>query len=234
MTNPNNTNESAEAGGEDCPAAVSQAAMARTLEAVERQLAELAPLSTRFDELAATVGQLAQVALGIEAATEDRPSKVAPSWLDFDPKGRRRRGPARPARRVGRRGVPALPRRDSGFPECWLWHPEIVEELLWLTPGLAGRLRPRRPGDACWGLARPATPRRHAPDQGLRRRLLPGGAPARHGPAPPRRRGPRRRRDRRGRGVVGHRPRRARTGAHRRADRPGQPSPPATPPRTRR
>jgi len=30
---------------------------------------------------------------------------------------------------------------DAALPECWLWHPDVVEELQWLSGAWAGRLR---------------------------------------------------------------------------------------------
>jgi hypothetical protein len=139
MSTPNNTSNPAGADAEDCPAAVSQAAMARTLDAVEHQLAELAPLSTRFDELAATVGQLAQYVLGVEAATDDRPSKVAPSWLDIDHEAPSRWAAedilARLTPWVG--GI-YLRYSDAKLPDCWLWHPDVVEELISLHAAWLG------------------------------------------------------------------------------------------------
>jgi hypothetical protein len=130
MTSTNNQNP---AEAEDCPAAVSQAGLARALEALERRVAELAPVSKRLDELAATVSQLAQVALGAETAKDDRPSKVAPSWLDIDHEG--------PSWWAGHEilgqlapwiGGVYLRYSDAKLPDCWLWHPDVVEELLWL------------------------------------------------------------------------------------------------------
>ena len=129
------TNNSEPAGheGEDCPAAVSQAAMARTVEALEHQVAQLAPVAKRVDELAVIVGQLAQVTLGAEAAKDDRPSKVPPSWLDIDHESPSRWAAddilARLAPWVG--GV-YLRYSDAKLPDCWLWHPDVVEELICL------------------------------------------------------------------------------------------------------
>jgi hypothetical protein len=120
-------------GGEDCPTAGSLAGLARTLEALERQVAELAPVGKRVDELAATVAQLAQVALGAEAAKADRPSKVAPSWLDID-----HESPTRWAaddilvRLTPWVGGVYLRYSDAKLPDCWLWHPDVVEELICL------------------------------------------------------------------------------------------------------
>jgi hypothetical protein len=127
------TNDQPAAEAEDCPVAVSQAGLARALDALEHRVGELTPLSRRVDEMAATVSQLAQVTLGTESAADDRPSKVAPSWLDID-----HEGPSRLfARDILDRLTPwvagiYLRYSDARLPDCWLWHPDVVEELLWL------------------------------------------------------------------------------------------------------
>jgi hypothetical protein len=119
--------------GEDCPTAASLAGLARTLEALEHRVAELAPVAKRVDELAATVGQLAQVTLGAQTAKEDRISKVAPSWLDIDHESPSRFAAddilARLTPWVG--GI-YLRYSDAKLPDCWLWHPDVVEELICL------------------------------------------------------------------------------------------------------
>ena len=68
---------------------------------------------------------------------------------------------------------------DAALPSCWLWHPSVVEELLWLRRSWTrsihrehGRDLPRR------GLARPAAPRRRDPHPRAERRSLLAG-PAR-------------------------------------------------------
>jgi len=131
MSTPTNISNPAGDKNEDCPAAVSLAGLARTLEALEHQVAELAPVSKRVDELAATVGQLAQVTLGAEAAKDDRPSRVPPSWLDADggPRGQL------VAQDILDRLTPwvggvYLRYSDAKLPDCWLWHSDVVEELI--------------------------------------------------------------------------------------------------------
>jgi hypothetical protein len=133
MTTPTNNSKPARPEGEDCPAAVSQAAMARNLEALAHQVAELAPLSKTVDELVATVAQLAQVALGAEAGKDGRPSKVAPSWLDAEAGGKGQLI----AQDILDRLTPwvggvYLRYSDAKLPDCWLWHPDVVEELICL------------------------------------------------------------------------------------------------------
>jgi len=101
------------------------------LEALERRVAELAPVAKRVDELAATVNQLAQHTLATSGADDDAPSKVAPSWLDAstDVRGFSDEILMTLAGWVG--GI-YLRYSDAKLPDCWLWHPDVVEELIWL------------------------------------------------------------------------------------------------------
>jgi hypothetical protein len=36
----------------------------------------------------------------------------------------------------------------SGFPDCWMWHPDVVEELLWLHRAWLAAYSPGAPGSA--------------------------------------------------------------------------------------
>src|SRR5262249_47018486 len=107
----------------------------------------------------------------------------------------------------------------SGFPECWMWHPDVVEELLWLHHGWLAAYSP--------GASRTAVGERHDPQRPggggriprLRGDVLAGGAQ----PRPrPRHAGPshadrgRRRGDRR---VVDHLARPSWSDSDPRADR---------------
>jgi len=128
------TNGHASAGspdGEDCPAAVSLAGLARTVEALDRRVGELAGVGKRVDELGALVARLAQqTATG---ATRDAASPVAPSWLDPDREGPSHWAAEQILDKLSRwvAGV-YLRYSDARLPECWLWHPDVIEELLWL------------------------------------------------------------------------------------------------------
>jgi hypothetical protein len=139
------------AEGEDCPAAVSQAGLARAVEVLERRVAELARGGKRVDELAAIIERLAQQAAA--GAATDSPSKVAPSWLDHEPTP-----PGDPrssqdaedmlttlAKWVG--GI-YLRYSDARLPDCWLWHPDVVEELLWLHAAWLAAYDPDSPVSA--------------------------------------------------------------------------------------
>lgn len=88
------------------------------------------------------------------------------------------------------------------LPECWLWHPEVVEELLWLMQAWRKRLLRPSVDPRRRRLARPASARRGPSHHRLRRQLLPGQPPPGPGRRPDRR-GPDRRRCRRHRRLVG-------------------------------
>jgi hypothetical protein len=121
-----NTNDQPTAEGEDCPAAVSLAGLARTIEALDHrggQLAgELAQVGKRADDLAALVTRLAQqVTAQSTTNNNDGPSKVAPSWLDIDAES--------PSRWAGQEILDRLNRwvagvylrySDARLPDCWL------------------------------------------------------------------------------------------------------------------
>lgn len=100
-----------------------------TTSTTEALPAEIDVVAARIDDVARTVSQLADVV----AATPPRASpSPAPSWLA---------APADPA--AVHRVLSSLcawlgrvflryPDGAAALPECWLWHPEVVEELLWL------------------------------------------------------------------------------------------------------
>ena len=121
-----------------------------------------------------------------------------------------------------------------GLPECWLWHPDVVEELVWLRHAWFDAYKS---GDASVrggrGLARPAPPRRRPPDRRLHQGLLPRKPPAR--PGHRRATGADGRRHRPDRHLVGQPPDRARPGPHRPAAagrRDGRPARPRRCPMT--
>jgi hypothetical protein len=105
------------------------AGLAREVDGLRRGLDPLAGLPTRVDDLARTVAQLADAL----SAAPPRPGPTpSPSWL---------------AAAADREATQALlealcgwlgrvflryPDGAAVLPECWLWHPDVVEELLWL------------------------------------------------------------------------------------------------------
>jgi hypothetical protein len=108
------------------------AGLARELEQLRLDQHRLQTLPGRVDELAKLVQQLADTLAADNPSA--RPSQVAPSWLDHDP------GPVDDGRPpvelltmlAGWIAGIYLRYSDARLPDCWLWHPDVVEELLWL------------------------------------------------------------------------------------------------------
>ena len=105
------------------------AGLAREVEALRRAVDQATSVAGRVEDLAAVVARIAEDAA---ASAEADPGVVLPSWLDF-------------ADDVPEAGVLLdglvewmavvylrYPDAVQGLPACWLWHPDVVEELLWL------------------------------------------------------------------------------------------------------
>ena len=121
------------------------AGLAREVEQVQRRLAGLADLPGRVDKLAGTVTELADT---LAAGTPADPSQVAPSWLDFaSGSGAETRQAERLLDRLaGWVGAVYVRYTDARhLPECWLWHPDVVEELLWLHAAWIAAYHPEAP-----------------------------------------------------------------------------------------
>jgi len=121
--------------GDECAGLVSVTALARTVEVLERRVADLAPVAERVEELGAMLTRLAQLVTAPAKATGG-PSMVAPSWLDLarDPRPSDTRADAEDILAMLTGWVAGIYLRysDAKLPDCWLWHPDVVEELLWL------------------------------------------------------------------------------------------------------
>jgi len=118
--------------GADCPTATSVGGLARDLEALRRDVTGLSGLGRRVEELGQLVTRLADATT---AATTTGPagSDGVVSWLDAD-LDRNDPGVAEAILTRLAQWVAGVYLRypDANLPDCWLWHPEIVEELLWL------------------------------------------------------------------------------------------------------
>ncbi|WP_370588576.1 hypothetical protein [Pseudonocardia sp. C8] len=105
------------------------AGLARELDALRRAVAELEPVPGQVEALAKLVGELSQA---LAAVTARRRIPAAPSWLlaptDPDHVARLLDELCAWLETVFLR----YPDGAQVLPECWLWHPEVVEELLWL------------------------------------------------------------------------------------------------------
>jgi hypothetical protein len=113
-------------GGEE-PGPV--AGLARQVDALRRQVEPLTELRERVDDLA---GLLAELTETVTALTARRGPTPCPSWLVLPTDDE-----------IARRALGELvtwleivylcyPDAAQGLPECWCWHPDVVEELLWL------------------------------------------------------------------------------------------------------
>jgi hypothetical protein len=119
--------------------AAAVAGLAREVEALRRGVAQLAGLPRRVQEVADLVARLAD-----QAATgpTDGAGEGTVTWLDL-PEQHPQPGYATPAevdaevqlaRLMSWIGDIYLRYSDAakGLPGCWLWHPDVVEELCWL------------------------------------------------------------------------------------------------------
>jgi len=116
-------------GGSEFARVEAVAGLAREVEGLRRAVDPLRDVGGRVDDLARVVAGLADAV----AASSKRPGPTpAPSWLML---------PADPA--VVEQLLGELcgwlhaiflryPDGASALPECWLWHPDVVEELVWL------------------------------------------------------------------------------------------------------
>ena len=114
------------------------AGLAREVEALRRGVAELRDLPRRVEQLAAMVARLAEQA----AAPGDDAADGTVTWLDLPddnaPPSTNGRAVVEAelvlARLVEWMGRVYLRYADAArsLPACWLWHPEVVEELVWL------------------------------------------------------------------------------------------------------
>ncbi len=105
------------------------AGLAREVDGLRRVVEPLRGLPNRVDDLTRLTGDLTTT---VAALTARRAAAPCPSWLLL---------PADPAlaggvleELVGWLGVVYLRYPDGAdhLPECWVWHPDVVEELLWL------------------------------------------------------------------------------------------------------
>lgn len=108
------------------------AEVAREVDGLRRSLEPLAGTTERVDDLTRAVADLADTVTEALAPAAARPRATpAPSWLiaptDHDAVARVLGELCTWLHRVYLRYGDA-----AGLPECWLWHPEVVEELLWL------------------------------------------------------------------------------------------------------
>ena len=134
------------------PPGAAVAGLAREVEALRRRLDQLQSLPVRVEQLADLLARQAETVAAADAAPA---TPASPSWLDL-PTDPGRPAESSAAARAAEDLLTTLaswvggvylryPDAAQTLPECWLWHPEVVEELLWLhTAWLAAH----RPGAA--------------------------------------------------------------------------------------
>ena len=118
--------------GKNEPAAVSAAAVAALageVEALRRRVEELTGVDARVEEVAGLVARLAQ---SLTERSPRRPKVGNRTWLDLPTD--HREAAALLEELTTWLGVVFLRYTDGeqALPECWLWHPDVVEELVWL------------------------------------------------------------------------------------------------------
>jgi hypothetical protein len=121
--------------------------LARELEALRRRIDELAELPRRVDDLAHLYATLA------DTTADGRTGKVEPrpvqSWLDHPPGSDYQDAELRLLRLA--QWVEGIYLRYTDarqLPDCWLWHPDVVEELVWLCAAWSAAYAPEAPVNA--------------------------------------------------------------------------------------
>jgi hypothetical protein len=111
--------------------------LGKTVEANSRKVASLRGLPKQVDGLAVTVAGLAnQLAELVEEAEEAKKRRA--SWFDVRTTEQARGLLDALADWLAR---VYLQYPDAKLPPCWIWHPDVVEELLWLATAWAQAFR---------------------------------------------------------------------------------------------
>ncbi|PKB30207.1 FUSC family protein [Pseudonocardia alni] len=105
------------------------ARLAGQVDTLRRQVAELEPIRDQVGELGRLVGQLSEA---LAAVTARRRIPAAPSWLLAPTDTAETRRLLDELCGWAQAVFLRYPDAAKVLPECWLWHPEVVEELLWL------------------------------------------------------------------------------------------------------
>lgn len=122
-------------GESDQSGGAAVAGLAREVDGLRRRLDPLTGLPGRVDDL---TGLVAELTTTVTALTARRGSTPCPSWLlhPHSPAGvgATLEGLCAWLAQVYLRYSDAV----AGLPECWLWHPDVAEELLWLMHAWLG------------------------------------------------------------------------------------------------
>jgi hypothetical protein len=121
--------------------------LARELEALRRHVDELDPLPRRVDDLAHLFARLADTTAGGRTGTVA--ARPVQSWLDH-PLGSDRQDVEVLLVRLAQwvEGVYLRYTDARHLPDCWLWHPDAVEELVWLRAAWLAAYAPEAPANA--------------------------------------------------------------------------------------
>jgi hypothetical protein len=103
------------------------AGLAREIEALRQSIDQLRGLPSRVDELAELVAQLADAVNASPAVA----GGVA-SWLDLPAEVKTAAAVLGELLAWMQVVYLRYPDAAAGLPDCWLWHPDVTEELLWL------------------------------------------------------------------------------------------------------
>jgi hypothetical protein len=104
------------------------AGLAREIETLRQSIDKLRGLPSRVDELAELVAQLADAVNTTAAAAA---GGVA-SWLDLPTEVDTTHAVLGELLTWMQVVYLRYPDAAAGLPDCWLWHPDVIEELLWL------------------------------------------------------------------------------------------------------
>ncbi|MCE0763369.1 hypothetical protein LWC35_10695 [Pseudonocardia kujensis] len=104
------------------------AGLAREVDGLRRELILLRVLPGRVDELSRLLADLAETVTALRA----RSTTPAPSWL-MAPTDATTTGTLLDELAAWLRAIYLrYPDAAESFPDCWCWHPHVIEELLWL------------------------------------------------------------------------------------------------------
>ncbi|MCO1658897.1 hypothetical protein KDL28_27890 [Pseudonocardia sp. S2-4] len=111
------------------PAPDAVAGLAREVEELRKRVDPLTELPARVDAIARLIAQLADTVTNLAARADVAPP---PSWLMLpdDPGAARELLDALTEWMA--RVFLRYPDAAEALPECWCWHPDVVEELVWL------------------------------------------------------------------------------------------------------
>ena len=120
------------------------AGLAREVEALQRRLELIFDLPGRIEQIASLLAQ------HVESCASLTPTAAPPaSWLDLPHDSV---AAAEELLSELAKWVQSIYLRfadsEQSLPECWLWHPEVVEELLWLQTTWLAAYRPQAPSSA--------------------------------------------------------------------------------------